>query len=454
MLRDSQSQSHVNFRVLLVQPHTMLDEPPIYPLGLSILAACLGDRDVRIVDMNVLQKPVNTLVRILREYSPDVVGLSIRNIKNVRPGMHVSTLEGHLRAIRTIRAERPDVPLVAGGAAFSLYARRFLERFPEIDLGVFGEGERSFPELLERLERPQAVSGIYHRRNGKIEFTGRRPRLEMDGVPAPRWDLLDPAPYAGEVYGVGVQSKRGCLMRCVHCSDLYLLGRRLHLREPARVADEVEALRGRFGVRRFMFADQLFNVPQEHAAAICEEIIRRQVDVEWTAWFHEGNLSPGLVSLCRAAGCVRMVFSPDAAHDRVLSLWGKGITRADMDSAVELCRRERMQASFNFMPNGPGDGVTSVLSVVGFIVRARLRLGKLLRPAGGLFSRMRIYPHTRLQALALREGHIGRDNDLLEPVFYDPYPLKVLVAPIRGIVAMLWRARRVLRTLLARGPRD
>jgi anaerobic magnesium-protoporphyrin IX monomethyl ester cyclase len=444
----------VSYKILLVQPHTMLDEPPVYPLGLSILGACLDRHDVRIVDMNTLNEPDVALDQIMREYEPDVVGVSVRNIKNVRPGMHLSTLEGHRRAIRTIRAQRPNVRLVAGGAAFSLYARQFLQMFPDVDLGVFGEAERAFPELLDHLDRPETVDGVYYRRDGVVRFTGRRPRLEMEDVPMPRWDLLDPVPYADEVYGVGVQSKRGCLMRCVHCSDLYLLGRRLHLREPARVVDEVEALAKRFDVRRFMFADQLFNVPQEHAAAICTEIIRRGLIVEWTGWFHEGNLTPELVSLCRDAGCVRMVFSPDAAHDRVLRLWGKGLTRADMDSAVELCRGEKVEASFNFMPNGPDDGVVSVLALLMFIVRARLRLGKLLRPAGGLFSRMRIYPHTRLQALAIRRGLIHRDDDLLEPVFYDPYPLKLLVGPIRGIVGVLWRMRRALRTLLAKGHRD
>ncbi len=444
----------MSHRILLVQPHTMLDEPPVYPLGLSILAGCLGEREVRIVDMNLLDEPESTLARTVRDFAPHVVGISVRNIKNVRPGVHLSTLEGHRRAIRAIRAQRPDVLLVAGGAAFSLYARRFLATLPEIDLGVFGEGERAFPDLLDHLDRPQVVRGIYYRRDDGVRFTGRRPRLEMDEVPAPRWDLLDPLPYAQEVYGVGVQSKRGCLMRCVHCSDLYLLGRRLHLREPTGVADEVQVLRDQFGVRRFMFADQLFNVPQEHAAGVCSEIIRRGIDVEWTGWFHEGNLSPALVSLCRAAGCVRMVFSPDAAHDRVLDLWGKGITRADMDRAVELCWREKVEASFNFMPNGPDDGVASVLALIGFIVRAKLRLGKLLKPAGGLFARMRVYPHTRLHALAIRRGLVSRHDDLLEPVFYDPYPLRLLVAPIRGIVAVLWRVRRVLRTLLARGHRD
>ncbi len=432
----------------------MLDEPPVYPLGLSILAACLGDREVRIVDMNLSSDPIADLRRVLRDYSPDVVGISVRNIKNVRPGMHLSTLEGHRIAVRTVRSELPTATLVAGGAAFSLYARRFMEMFPAIDFGVFGEGEAAFPELLDHLDSPSVVRGVYYRTDGATAFTGRRPRLNMDSVPTPRWDLLDPLPYADEVYGVGVQSKRGCLMRCIHCSDLYLLGRRLHVREPARVADEIADLTGRFGVRRFMFADQLFNVPTGHAMAICEEIVRRRLDVEWTAWFHEGHVSPELVSICRTAGCTRMVFSPDAAHDRVLGLWGKGLTKADMDRAVELCRLGKMEASFNFMPNGPGDGVVPVLSLVGFIIRAKFRLGGLLRPAGGLFSRMRIYPHSRLHALALREGVIRKDEDLLEPVFYDPYPLRLLVGPMRGFVGALWRLRRLMRRLLDRRHRD
>jgi hypothetical protein len=106
------------------------------------------------------------------------------------------------------------------------------------------------------------------------------------------------------------------------------------------------------------------------------------------------------------------------------------------------------------MPNGPADGVVSVFALISFIVQAKWRLGRLLKPAGGLFSRMRIYPHTRLRALALKEGRINREDDLLEPVFYDPYPLRLLVGPIRGLVAALWRLRRLARIVFHRGHHD
>ncbi|MCK6518983.1 B12 lower ligand biosynthesis radical SAM protein BzaD, partial [Myxococcota bacterium] len=84
------------------------------------------------------------------------------------------------------------------------------------------------------------------------------------------------APYAESSFvSIGLQSKRGCALHCVHCSDTYLLGNAVRRRTPQAVVDEMQELRDRWGVKQMFFCDQIFNIPVEHSIAICKEIVDR-----------------------------------------------------------------------------------------------------------------------------------------------------------------------------------
>ena len=79
-------------RILLVQAFTALDMELVYPIGLSYLAAHLPEEhEVEIFDNNLVrdqEDPYQVLANKVRDFKPDVVGISLRNIKVATPGLH------------------------------------------------------------------------------------------------------------------------------------------------------------------------------------------------------------------------------------------------------------------------------------------------------------------------------------------------------------------------------
>ena len=253
------------------------------------------------------------------------------------------------------------------------------------------------------------------------------------------------APYAASSpVSVGVQAKRGCGLRCIHCSDTFLSGNRVRLRDPGEVVDEIAALVRDHGVRRFFFCDQIFNIPVAHAVAICEEITRRGLDVRWSAWFneHRNTLPDALMVALKRAGCNLLSFSPDHVDDRMLRVLDKNFTHADMLHTVQIAKRHGMEVEYSFFLNAPGEDLRSLAEILRFLAHARLELGPRLRLFSLLMMQpIRIYPHTRLQQLAVAQGLLDADHPLIEGQFWNPGALRWAVAGIQAGAGGLYRAR-------------
>lgn len=434
-------------RVLLVQSFAVLDDPPLYPLGLAYLIAHLAGHEIRFIDLNVGRQALDEACRLVASFRPEAIGISLRNINVTQhPKSHSSCLDPHLAAIRRLRAVAPDVPIICGGNAFSLYAEWFMRHVPEITYGITGEGEISFPQLLGNLAAPQNVRGVHYRdAGGTPRYTGTGPVPDFARMPMPDRTVIPARNYRGDPTSVGVLTKRGCAMQCIHCSDLYLLGRAIRRREPGLVVDEIEQLARDHGVRDIIFNDQVFNYPLEHAEAICRELIRRGVKVHWSAWCSPKYVSAEFFELAEAAGCTHLSFSTDSVSDRVLRGLQKDFSRNDILTCHRLLRRTRFTVTYNFMVNGPGETVGSILQVVAFAIQAKLTMGRRLQLHKRFLDVMRIYPHTELRSLAVQRHLIGEKDDLIEPVYYNPTPLGYVAKLVTGLIRLVWYLKNAAR---------
>lgn len=393
------------------------------------------------LDAAAVDDPWGRLAEIAARTKPDVVGLSLRNIDTAQSYDLFSYWPGFERSVRRARECCPEATIVAGGSGFSLFPEAVMARLPEVDYGVYLEGEQTLPDLLEHLDRPEAVRGLYYRRDGQVLFTGPREFLDLDSVGMPRLDLFDLSVYEG-TRGIGVQTKRGCALDCMYCTYPFLSGRRVRLRSPERVGEEVERLHREYGISEFFFADNVFNRPSSHAEAICRELLRRELDVRWTAYFTEHGMTAGFVELAVAAGCMEFPFSPDGSNDAALRTLGKPVTLEEAKASYRLVERFP-EARFHcgFIWNYPRTGLRDLLGLCG-LTSWLLRRKNL----GGIdVSTMRILPNTRLHAIALEEGRIDADDDLLSPVFYDPPPWNLVSVLISGLGRLLLRARSLAR---------
>ncbi len=402
-------------KVLLVQAYLGGHEAPVLPLGLTCLAAALRGHEVSIFDTNTVADPFKQLQKITQDFQPDIIGISLRNIDSTNKSK-VIFYYGLLKKQIQILKDAGATTLIIGGSGFSMYAGQIMAQQPDINFGVYLEGENTFPALLDNLDQPEKVPAVFYRRDGEIHFSGPATPVEIRQLQAPAWNMISLTPYLAHRDAIGVETKRGCSLNCVYCIYGFLNGKTYRLKKAQQVVDEIEILIRQHNVTRFTFVDSIFNVPLSHAKAICSEIISRNLSVQWSAWFNERFINADFLHLLQKAGCTHCIFSPDGFADTVLTKLGKNLARKDIISSLQLLNKHNhFEVTYNFFRNPPGQTMFNFFGMLFFCLWGRLLLGKRIHFE---FSVLRIEPHTGLYDIALEEGVIQENQDLLQPTYY------------------------------------
>ncbi len=397
--------------------------PPIAPVGLDYLAGAArrAGIDVEIVDLCLADDPQTALSRHFAQRSPELVGISFRNVDDsFWPGSawFVPELDAMIRRIRQLS----DAPIVLGGVGFSIFAERIVEH-TGADFGIRGDGERALVELAEQLRsarRFETVDGLIWRDKGTLR--SNRPAWPQEiSVPTAR-DALDNVTYFKRGGQIGVETKRGCSRKCIYCCDLLAKGTMERLRDPVEVADEVESLLAQ-GVDVLHLCDSEFNLPPSHALATCEEFIRRRFEgrVRWYTYMAVIPFDAELAGAMRRAGCVGINFTADSGSPSVLEALRHVHRRENLAEVVRLCRANGMAVMLDLLLGVPGETPATVEESIRFIQQ--------IEPdCAGAALGVRIYPGTAIEAILAAEGpwddhpglrrRYGGRIDLLKPTFY------------------------------------
>ncbi len=399
-------------KILLVQAYLgrREKEGALYPIGLAYLASVLGRKhEVKILDPNLYENPLDEVASVLNAFKPDVVGISQRNIDTTQLRdlfLYINALEP---TVRLVRKTLPSAKILVGGSGFSLFPERIMQSIPEIDCGVYLEGEESLPELLDNLATPEKVKGLYIRKNGNVVFTGLRMLPNFDALPFPDRNTVSKYTVFHPL-AIGVQTKRGCPLGCTYCSYPHLNGKGLRLRTPSRVVDEIEDLVKNHGVKSFSFLDSVFNLPRSFAVDICNELAKRKLGVTWSGWYSPIGFDEELFAIARNAGCEHFAFSPDAITNQSLKMMGKEFTEDDVQRVFSIARRHKDgKFGFSFFCNTPGLNFKGYLKLLLFFIKGNL----LLFGRGGVgLSWVRIEPFTKIKDQAIKDGIINETTDL------------------------------------------
>jgi len=397
--------------------------PPIAPIGLDYIASALraSKLDVELVDLCLATDPEAELAAYFRSRQPELVGLTFRNVEDCFWPSARSFLPVLERDVAAVRAAT-DAPIVLGGVGYSLFAAQILER-SQADFGIRGDGEESLAVLMAELRGDRnwsRVPGLVYREGAVIRTN---PPAWPPSVPwVSRRDFVANGVYFQRGGQLGVEGKRGCPRRCIYCADPVAKGTTHRLRDPAVVAEEMDVLVHQ-GVDVIHFCDPEFNLPPQHAQQVCEELIRRNLGdrMRWYAYLAVVPLSDRLVRLMRAAGCVGINFTSDAAHPAMLAAYRQPHRAEDLAQAVTLCRRHGITVMFDMLLGGPGETPETLAETIAVFQR-------LDPDCAGAALGIRVYPDTPLFAQVLAEGP-AEDNpnlrrgssgpvDWLEPTFY------------------------------------
>lgn len=443
-------------RILLISANPEAQPYPVFPLGLSRLAASLRARGQAVRIYDLLAHGRTGLPAALQEFQPGLIGLSLRNVDNIECLNQRTYLADYCALVRTLRAHGPQAPLVLGGPAYAIFPERWLDLL-QADVGIAGPAEEPLCDLVQALEqgRPlETVAGIRLRQPGRILFTGPRPQ---SAAPAADWEREpDLTRYYWEQGGsLNAQTQLGCSHACVYCTYALIDGPGCRVLGAGESARGLKRLADEQNITHVFIVDSVFNLNPGHALDFARALIRLGSPVSWTCFCEPGPGPDGFLEVLAEAGCTHVEFGTDSLSDPVLAAYGKPFRFADVLRWNRAAARARIHQAHFLIPGGPGETWDTLQET---FARSRELKPAVFFP----FAGMRIYPHTPLALLALAQGLIRAEDDLIEPVFFfSPATPQERLLPLleaqaqqddRWILPAAWQQTRAVRQRLrARG---
>ena len=405
--------------MLLVSTNRERQPYPVVPNGLACVATALerAGHSVTFQDLCFERDAVAAASRAAARVRPDVIGVSVRNIDNSDTIALEHYTPEAIRIFAALRTAAPDAKVIAGGAAFGVAPEALFDEFG-VDFAVAGDGERASVALVNAIASGRDASGIpgvVRSTDGTVHFTPPGEDADLDSLGSPslhRW--IDLKRYERHGATIPIQTKRGCVYKCVYCTYRNVEGWGYRTRDPELVADEIAELKAAAGIRHFDFVDSTFNSPPGHALEVCEAIARRDLKVHLdTTNFTPAAASRELLAAMRSAGFRTLGVSAESASDAVLARLEKGFTASKVREVAGRLDAAGFRTLWIFLVGGPGETRETLEETLRFAA-SRLERGDAVYTTVGL----RIYPGTTLHRIAIDEGAVERGATLLEPTFY------------------------------------
>lgn len=391
-------------RIFLISSNTIADPYPVYPLGMAVLTFALSSQGhtVHQFDYFAATQSSKRLRSTLSRFKPDIVGISLRNIDNVDSTSPDDFWSLALnRDIVTMIREITDAPIVLGGPAFSIMPEAIID-YIGADYGIAGEGESLFNILIQHIQEGKKSNRVIQNHNESfVDINTSQPLWEKE--------LIN---FYGEKGGImGLQTKRGCAYNCTYCTYPALEGNDLRCMEPGKVADEVERLIKDFGIHSLFFADSVFNDPKSNYLSLAEELILRELNITWSAFFRPHTITCDEIRLLKRSGLHMIELGTDAATDTTLTELNKGFNFEKVIEFNQVCLQERVPCFHYVMFGCPGETDLTVKEAFKNIEFLKSSLVMA-------FSGIRIFPGTILHERSIKDGVLAPNDSLLRPIYY------------------------------------
>ncbi len=367
MPRDRQMEPRK--RLVLIRPLAgVLDSVnPVIPIPL--LAICrhldLDAYDVVIVD----QRFPHWRHRLERALAGDVllVGLTCLTGYQIHFGSALA---------RFVRRRRPGVPIVWGGVHPTAEPLQTL-RESFVDFVVVGEGEWTFPELVDALAagiEPTSIPGVgYKTPGGSLRLNPPRPLMDISGLPDLPYHLVDMRAYVADLEDApfyGVEGARGCVHNCTFCYNLGYNQRQWRPRDPGILADNLARVHRDHGVRNFFIADDSFFVSAKRALTFARNLVDLGLRVSWGT---EANVSmmarldSDALSLLARSGLDFLSMGVESGSRKVLEFVNKPVDLDEVEAFNRRLRRWPIHPKYTFMTGTPVESKADVRKSVDLV---------------------------------------------------------------------------------------
>jgi radical SAM superfamily enzyme YgiQ (UPF0313 family) len=338
------------------------------PVGLMSIAAVLkkNGHEVIIFDASPDYKAtVDKWANRIIAQKPDFVGFS-----TITANFHNA-----FSVCKKVKGRSSEITTVFGGVHVSWGKGAIIEKFPEIDYVIAGEGEYSFLKLVNG-DNPGTIHGLFYRSNGT---GGQGPTQDkstlcaMDDLPFPAYELIEgfPKKYAMALFsypkhpGASVISSRGCLYHCSYC-DRSVFQKSFRWNSPYYTFELVKWLNVDFGIRHIMFYDDLFTLNKNRVAKLCQMLRQYKPRITFNCIVRIGHIDDDLISELKSAGCWMVHAGIESGDQEILDSHKDGISLSIIRNDIESLHKAGLWVKGLFMMGFPGETEMSIQKTIDF----------------------------------------------------------------------------------------
>jgi anaerobic magnesium-protoporphyrin IX monomethyl ester cyclase len=286
--------------------------------------------------------------------------------------VNLPSLEPDVALLRAMRAAAPELRVILLGPTAKWHKQRLL-RDGVADFIVEESEELLTGRNVARLvngDEPAALEGLSSWNQGSLRWQpARTPMSSLDFVDFPAYEILDFSRYESDCYFgermryATVFTAKGCPYHCSYCPYPFGFGHRLIYRCPDKVGDDIQRLVRDFGVEQILFRDQVFTINRKHAAAVCEELIRRNLGIRWLCETRYDAIDEPLLDLMSRAGCREIHYGLESADQQMFGAVAKTEGPRSLDlfaQVIAWTKARRIRTHTHLIVGLPDESWTSV----------------------------------------------------------------------------------------------
>ena len=240
---------------------------------------------------------------------------------------------------------RPDIKVVLGGVHATALPDLSLKECPSADYVVVGEGEITFYELVDRIEKGEPTFGLpgLASRNleGNFICNGNRELIkDLDELPMTYYDEIDLARYVPHptqykvLPNFPLLTQRGCPYKCTFCDASLVHGRQVRHISSGRIIKELELLVAKHGAKGIYFQDSTFTINRAYVVELCNKIIEKKLKLQWACNTRCDRVDLELLKLMKKAGCWMINYGIESANQKSLDMLNKSMSLEKIEQSV------------------------------------------------------------------------------------------------------------------------
>lgn len=361
-----------------------------FPLGLLGIASMIRDIcDVKIFDcliekFEVERKkefilygtPLNKVKEAIKKYNPDIVGITTPFTSQAENAKSISKL---------CRDINPKIKIVFGGPHATVRYKHLLEE-DSCDYCVIGEGEITFREYVKRViskSNTFDIEGLAYMKDGEVKYNPRKFLDNLDGLPFPSYDLIDPNNYFESPYlyksrsaipekSISIITSRGCPFNCVFCSIKLHMGRIFRYNSPDYVIRHLKYCIEKMGIRRYHFEDDNISQDKKRFEEILDRIIESDIEINWDTpnGIRADTLDFNILKKIKQSGCTSLQLAIESGNQRILNDVIKKSSSLDyILKIIEYCYELEIKLAAFFVIGFPGETIMDIKDTVSLALR-------------------------------------------------------------------------------------